>query len=66
MRVRLNGEDYESRGGITVASLLRELELGAGRVAVALNGEVVARSKYETRKLREGDEIEVIHAVAGG
>ena len=66
MHVELNGKPREIAPGTTVASLLRDLELGSGRVAVAVNGEVVARGEHETRELQAGDVVEVIHAVAGG
>lgn len=66
MRVRLNGESREVEPGLTVARLIESLGLGPGRVAVAVNAEVVPRAEHASRALCEGDEIEVIHAVAGG
>jgi sulfur carrier protein len=38
----------------------------AGRVAVALNGEVVPRSRWETTDLAAGDSLEVLAPTAGG
>ena len=66
MRVTLNGEPFEAATGTTLALLLDRLEMGGDRVAAAVNGEVVPRREHATRALREGDVIEVIHAVAGG
>ncbi len=65
MKLSVNGDDYEIEEPATVADLLARLEL-AGRVAVAVNGEVVPRPRHPERELRAGDEVEVIHAVAGG
>jgi thiamine biosynthesis protein ThiS len=51
----------------TVEDLIVELGLprkGAG-IAVAVNGEVVHRSKW-SRALGEQDRIEILHAVQGG
>jgi sulfur carrier protein len=67
MRLNLNGKDYETDPGITVAELLRRLDLAeARRVAVAVNGEVSPRTERSIRRLAEGDRVEVIHPVAGG
>lgn len=47
-------------------SLLERFELQRQRVAVAVNQEVVPRSRFESRQIHEGDRVEVIHAVGGG
>ena len=35
-------------------------------VAVALDGEVVPRGEWSTTAVREGQQVEVLHAVQGG
>jgi sulfur carrier protein len=35
-------------------------------VAVALDGEVVPRGEWDTTELRDGQQLEVLHAVQGG
>lgn len=66
MRIRLNGEPREIESGLTVAQLLESLGFGTGPVAVAVNAEVVPRAEHAGRALRDDDEVEIIHAVAGG
>jgi sulfur carrier protein len=66
VRIRLNGDTYHAEDGVTVAALIASLALGPGRIAVAVNGEVVPGSEHETHRLSENDEVELIHAVAGG
>ena len=66
MRIRLNGEPTDVDGPLTVAELLVALDLGDEPVAVARNREVVRRGEQARTEVREGDEIEVIRAVAGG
>ena len=65
MRLKVNGKPYEVGPGSTVSALLETLALST-RVAVAVNGKVSPRSEHARRVLEEGDEVEVIHAVAGG
>ncbi|SEI49438.1 sulfur carrier protein ThiS [Azotobacter beijerinckii] len=66
MRIHLNGEPYELADGQTVADLLARLDLVGRRVAVELNLDIVPRSLHAATALREGDRIEVVHAIGGG
>ena len=66
MRVIVNGEDTELAEYATVAALVGMLAPESRRIAVALGGEVVPRSAWDTTVLRPGDAVEVLTAVAGG
>ncbi|MNW12771.1 Sulfur carrier protein ThiS [compost metagenome] len=66
MRIQLNGEPFELPDGQTVANLLECLELTGRRVAVELNLDIVPRSQHAAIALREGDQVEVVHAIGGG
>ncbi len=66
MQFELNGEVTQLAAPLNVRSLLEQLELYEQRVAVAINDVVVPRSRFEGQEIREGDHIEVIHAVGGG
>jgi len=64
--VLVNGESVELPDACTVEGLLSLLEMGGGRVAVALNREVVPRSRYASVTVAAGDRVEVLEAVGGG
>ncbi len=66
MHIQLNGEAYALSETLSVAGLLEHLQLAGRRVAVELNFEIVPRSLYETTLLKEGDALEVVHAIGGG
>ncbi len=66
MHIELNGEPFELPDGETVAALLTRLDLAGRRVAVELNLDIVPRSQHEATALREGDQVEVVHAIGGG
>ena len=66
MHVQLNGEAFELSDGTTVAELIDRLDLAGRRVAVELNLDIVPRSQHATTALREGDRVEVVHAIGGG
>jgi sulfur carrier protein len=66
--VTINGERREIPAGATVANVVELLNVGPGGrgVAVALDGEVVSRSRWEESELCEGALIEVVAAIQGG
>ncbi len=66
--VTLNGERRElgERATVEVAVQLAGAPEGGRGVAVALDGEVVPRGEWATTEVREGQQLEVLHAVQGG
>jgi sulfur carrier protein len=66
MHIQLNGEAFELPNGATVAELIDRLDLLGRRFAVELNLDIVPRSQHATTALREGDQVEVVHAIGGG
>ena len=68
MNATVNGEQRELRAGATVASVLELLDVAADArgIAVALDGEVVPRSRWEAMMLRDGSRVEVVAAIGGG
>jgi sulfur carrier protein len=66
--VTVNGEPRELAPGTTVAALLDELDLAAGRrgVAVAVDAEVVPRTDWERTEVADGATVEVLVAIQGG
>ena len=66
MRVTLNGEEQEIRDDITVAELLRDLQIILQYGAVAVNRRVVRKRDHEVTYLKAGDRIEIVRPVGGG
>ena len=66
MKATVNGEMRELPDGTTVAALLETLGAARSGIAVACNERVVRRAEYERQEIRDGDNIEIIKAVAGG
>ncbi|MGW8272703.1 MAG: sulfur carrier protein ThiS [Thermodesulfovibrionales bacterium] len=65
MQITLNGAQYDTAAG-SVAELLRELNIEVGRVAVEVNFEVVRKVDFPTRRLGQGDRVEIVNFVGGG
>jgi sulfur carrier protein len=69
MTVFVNGEARSVADDSTVADLVTEFgapDRGGRGVAVALNGEVVARSQWATTSLAADDRLELLAAIGGG
>ncbi len=66
MQVTVNGVATDVAETTTVAALVAARGGEERRVAVAVNGEVVPRSRWETTGLTPGDSIEVLAPTAGG
>jgi len=66
VKATVNGENRELPDEMTVGRLLEMLGAPRIGIAVACNDRVVRRDEYDRARLREGDRIEIIKAVAGG
>ena len=66
MNAKVNGLVRELADGSTVATVLALLDAPPRGVAVALDGEVVPRGQWATTEVRDGQQVEVLHAVQGG
>ncbi|MGE4158317.1 MAG: sulfur carrier protein ThiS [Planctomycetota bacterium] len=63
--IRLNGRERPT-SSTTLGELLAELRLGLPWVIVELNGTGVNREAVAATPLHQGDQLEIVKAVAGG
>lgn len=66
MRVMINGEEREVPQGATVAALLEQLALPAGRVAIERNRDILPRAQWAAAAIQPGDSYEIVQLVGGG
>ncbi|MGH9518719.1 MAG: sulfur carrier protein ThiS [Terriglobales bacterium] len=65
IEIEVNGKRH-SVAARTLAELLSELQLGADRIAVERNRELVPRRLWAETVLANGDRVEVVQMVGGG
>ncbi len=65
MRVTVNGESREISSA-SIGALLSELEYEGAHFAIAVNYDVVPKSRWAETQLKAGDEIEIITPRQGG
>ena len=61
-----NGKPRQIDDGITITDLLSEYGWRPEWVVVEYNGEPLERARYPDVRLRAGDKLEIVRAVAGG
>jgi sulfur carrier protein len=62
----VNGSPWEGPAGTTVAELVAQWCPSPRGIAVARNGDVVPKSRWEATRIVAGDQIEIVTAAAGG
>ncbi|MEM1158468.1 MAG: sulfur carrier protein ThiS [Verrucomicrobiota bacterium] len=64
--VKLNGETKSFEHSTTLMDLVEAHGLKVNSILIELNGEAVLRSKWRTRVIKQGDQLEFLRVVAGG
>jgi len=66
MTITINGEERKVDNAITVRALIEMLDLGKAACAAEVNKTLVPRREHDSRRLNEGDVIELVSLVGGG
>jgi sulfur carrier protein len=66
VRISLNGAPATLDTGITIGGVVDGLGKGRRGVAVAVNDEVVPRSRWDKTAVRDHDRVEILTASQGG
>lgn len=65
MNLIVNGEE-RILSSETVHALIQELGMKSDRVAVELNREIIHKDRWQQARLKDGDQLEIVHFVGGG
>lgn len=66
MKLRINGRDYELPGAMRLSEFLQQKGIDPRLIVVEYNYEIVPRERYDQIILGEGDNLEIVHMIAGG
>jgi len=67
MKLAVNGKESTVNDGLTVSELLAVEEVKMPEmVSVELNGEILKRTQFEIKSLKDGDKIEFLYFMGGG
>ncbi len=66
IEIMVNGEAKNVSKDLSVDQLLRELGVETSRVAVELNGKIVAKRDWASTRVESASRLEIVQFVGGG
>lgn len=64
--ILINGKEHEWKGHLTVQEILDMKKYTFPKIIVKVNGKLIPKQEYANVLINDGDEIQVIHLLAGG
>ena len=64
--MKVNGTDVKLSTSLILDDFLRQQGYEPSYIAVECNGEIVAKSNFETLKITDNDILEIVRFVGGG
>lgn len=66
MQIILNGDSRELNDKSSLLQLIDSLNLAGKRLAIEVNHEIIPKSEHAEYTLKDGDRVEIVHAIGGG
>ena len=67
MKILLNNREEEFEGDVMTVSKMLELKKFSFRMRIIkINGELISKDNYDSAKIKEGDNIQMIYLMSGG
>jgi sulfur carrier protein len=64
--IKVNGRDKEWEENLTVSLLLEKCKYTFPLIMVKVNGKYIPKEEYKDSAIMDGDDVQVIHSIAGG
>lgn len=64
--IKLNNRDFEWEEGLTVQGLINKKSYTYPKLIIKINNVLVSSEEYTSTIIRDGDDVKVIHLLAGG
>jgi sulfur carrier protein len=64
--IKVNNRDFEWEEGLTVQGLLDKKKYTYPKLIVKINNVLVPSEEYSSTVIHDGDDVKVIHLLAGG
>ena len=65
-KIQLNGKKIALKQNFSVLDVLKKYKLSKKKVAIELNGKIIPQNKYNSKKLKNNDKIEIVQFIGGG
>lgn len=64
--IKVNGKEFPWKEGMTVNELFKLKKYTYPRIVVKINRQLVKDEDYDTKVIRNGDDVQCFHLMAGG
>ena len=64
--IKLNNKDYEGAEGLSIQQLIDKEKFVYKRKVVKVNGQLIKEDKWSQTEIKAGDDVLIIHLMAGG
>ena len=66
IKIKLNGKEKQIPENFKIEKLINDLKIPIKKVAIELNQEILDKKKLHKIKLKNNDNIEIVHFIGGG
>ena len=66
IKIKLNGKEKQIPENFKIDKLINELKIPIKKVAIELNQEILNKKKLHKIKLKNNDNMEIVHFIGGG
>lgn len=64
--IKLNGKNFPWEEGLTIEEIMEKKKYIFPKIIVKINGQHVEKEDYSTTIVNDGDDVQMIHLLAGG
>ena len=65
-KIQLNGKKIKIYKDLNIKGLIKKYKLNEKKIAIELNGTILPKSRYDKKKLKDNDKIEIVQFIGGG
>jgi|TARA_B110000305_G_scaffold160666_1_gene177764 thiamine biosynthesis protein ThiS len=66
IKIKVNGKILDIEANQSLGSCIRKIKVPINKVAIELNLEIIDKNKLNKIKLKNKDNIEIVHFIGGG
>lgn len=64
--IKVNNRDFQWEPGMTVDDIMKIKKFSWPKIIVKINGQHVEEEDYKTTIVNDGDDVQMLHLLAGG
>ena len=65
-KIQLNGKKIKINSNSSIKDLIKKFKLNENKIAIELNGVILPKKFYSSKKIKDKDNIEIVQFIGGG